>query len=141
MYRLTKIGADGAALPDTATDHVAVQLDHPLLAKPIVWAAKRSPKAMTWKRAETYASKLDVGGWTWRLPTVEEAFLLPDRTKYPSLDVSFFPDFDADDYEWIWTGTQAAGLSGCAWDVYLNNGFSFRYSRTSEGFVRAVRAG
>ncbi len=63
MYRLTKLGADGAALADDATDHVAVQLDHPLLAKPIVWAARRSPKRMTWKKSQNYAAKLDTAGW------------------------------------------------------------------------------
>lgn len=86
---------------------------------------------MTWAEAKAWAESLDINGWSWRLPTAEEAFLLPDRSRpgYPALDTSFFPDCDG---EWIWTGTEYAsdpGHSGCAWGVGLYGGYSSAYPR------------
>jgi hypothetical protein len=143
MYRLTKLAADGTDLPADATGHLAVRLEHSLLAAPVIWTAHRSPERLTWAEAKAWAEKLDVNGWSWRLPTVEEAFLLPDRTRveYPALDPSFFPDCDG---EWIWTGTEYArdpGSAGCAWGVGLGNGGSDVVRQSSRFLVRAVRSG
>ena len=140
MTRYTKLDASGVALPADATGHNAVQVDHPLLACPLIVTAHRSSKEMTWKQAAKWAEGLDINGWSWRLPTVEEAFLIPDRSKYPALDVNFFPDFES--YEWIWTSTpDAEAPSGCAWFVGLGGGGSGRDYQTDHGHVRAVRAG
>lgn len=140
MTRYTKLDASGAALPADATGHNAVQVDHPLLARPLIVTAHRAAKEMTWKQTAKWAEGLDVNGWSWRLPTVEEAFLIPDRSKHPALDVNFFPDFA--DYEWIWTSTpDAESPAGYAWFVYLGHGVSGRFNQSFRGHVRAVRAG
>jgi hypothetical protein len=136
----TKIGRDGQDLPADAPDHVAVRIEHPLLARPLIVTAHRSPKEMTWKQAAKWAESLDVNGWSWRLPTVEEAFFIPDRSKYPALDANFFPDFAG--YEWIWTSTPDAETpAGYAWFVNLGGGASDRDGRSYRSHVRAVRAG
>ena len=126
--------------------HQAVRIENPLLARPIIVTALHAPKEMTWKQAKAWAEKLDLFGWSWRLPTVEEAFFIADRSKYPATPKEFFPDIGR--YEWIWTGTVDAEdpedtdtASGSAWDVYLSYGGSGRSSQSYHGHVRAVRAG
>lgn len=143
MYLLTKLAGDGTDLPADAAGHLAVRLDHSLLAQPLIWTAHRSPKAMPWKGAAKWAESLDINGWSWRLPTVEEAFMLPDRSRkeYPALDPNFFPDCDG---EWIWTGTEYArdpGSAGFAWVVSLGGGYSYFYVQSFRSLVRAVRSG
>ena len=133
------IAPDGTGLPPEATGHQAVRIEHPLLANPLIFTAFHSPEEMTFEKAKAWADGLDINGWSWRLPTVEEAFFLPDRSKYPSLDPNFFPDFGG--YEWIWTSTvDAEAPSGGAWLVSLYDGYSGRLHRSNHLFVRAVRA-
>ncbi|MGE0803586.1 MAG: DUF1566 domain-containing protein, partial [Lautropia sp.] len=65
---------------------------------------------------------------------------IPDRSKYPALPKEFFPD--TAEYEWIWTSTvDAEDPAGCAWYVYMHDGYSDRYPRADHNHVRAVRAG
>ena len=141
MIRYTKLAADGGDLPPDATDHLAVRVDHDLLARPMIWTANRSPERLTWSKARTWAEGLDINGWSWRLPTVEEAFMLCDRsrTSYPLVDPAYFPDCDG---EWIWTGTEdKTAPAGCAWFVFLGSGNSGFGLQTYQGRVRAVRSG
>ena len=141
MYKLTMLDATGGDLPADATGHTAVRLDHGLLAQPVIWTATRSPKAMTWEDAKAWAARLDTYGWSWRLPTVEEAFLLCDRTRteYPLVDPAYFPDCEG---EWIWTATEdRVPPAGFAWDVNLDSGGSLRFDTDFHSHVRAVRAG
>lgn len=120
-------------------EHKAVQVEHPLLAKPIIVTAFRSEKPLTHEEAVEWAEGLDTNGWKWRLPTAEEAFLICDRTlEYPALPKEFFPDCKG---EWIWTSTPTAWNSGGAWVVDLDDGNSGCYYRGNRGRVRAVRAG
>jgi hypothetical protein len=135
----TAIDINGQAM--APGDHKAVRVDHPLLAQPMIWTAHRSKERLTWKKAKAWAESLDINGWSWRLPTVEEAFLLCDRTRAesPAVPVEFFPDCEG---EWIWTGTEdAQPPAGYAWDVNLNHGNSNRFTQYYGNHVRAVRAG
>jgi hypothetical protein len=135
MSRFTKIGADGAKLADEATDWAAV-LDN---TTALIWTVKES-KPLTWKKAKAAVEKLDTAGFTdWRLPTVEELFLLADRTKHsPAIDTAFFPDCKS---EWYWTSTPAAFSPGdCAWLVNFYNGGASWCNQGDGAFVRAVRA-
>ena len=141
MTKYTKLAGDGSDLPAEATDHKAVRVEHPLLARPLIWTAHRSPKTMTWSQAKEWAEKLDTNGWSWRLPTVEEAFFLPDRsrTTYPLVDPAYFPDCEG---EWIWTSTEdLVPPAGVAWIVLLSLGHSYRLVQALRGHVRAVRSG
>jgi hypothetical protein len=136
----TKLAADGSDLPADATDHKAVRIEHPLLARPLIVTAYHAPKTMTQKQAVKWAESLDVNGWSWRAMTVEEALWIPDRTKYPATPKLYFPDLE--DYEWVWTSSvDAENPSGCAWLVGLHDGGVDRYYQADQGGVRAVRAG
>lgn len=137
----TKLNDDGSDLPVEAAGHKAVRVDHPLLKAPVIWTAYRSEKRLTWKKAKAWAEGLDINGWSWRLPTAEEAFLLCDRsrTTYPLVPVEYFPDCDG---EWIWTSMEdLVPPAGYAWFVYLYDGNSYRDSQTLAYRVRAVRSG
>jgi hypothetical protein len=141
MNRYIKLAADGTDLPADATGHLAVRVENDLLARPMIWTAQRSPERMSWKAAKKWAEKLNINGWSWRLPTVEEAFLLCDRsrTEYPMVPVEFFPDYEG---EWIWTSTEdLTPPAGYAWFVNLDYGYSYGFEQTNHLHVRAVRAG
>ena len=138
MTTYTKLGAD---LAPVDTDHQIVRIEHPLLAMPLLVTAHFAPKEMNWKAAKKWAEKLDLGGFSWRLPTVEEAFFIPDRSKYPAFDPSVFVG-STERYPWIWTGTvDAESPSGVAWYVNLYSGSSYRGGQDDHGLVLAVRAG
>lgn len=140
MNRFTKIAGDGSDLPADATGHQAVRIEHSMLVLPIIVTAMKAPKEMTWTDAKKWAESLTINGWSWRLPTVEEAMFIPDRSEYPAIEKSFFPDFEG--YEWIWTSTiDAEDPSDCAWIVALHGGNVDRDGQTLHGNVRAVRAG
>jgi hypothetical protein len=140
MMTYTKLAADGSDLPADATGHQAVRVENSMLVLPLIVTAMKAPKKMTWADAKKWAESLTINGWSWRLPTVEEAMFIPDRSKYPAIDKNFFPDFEG--YEWIWTSTvDAEDPSGCAWYVTLRSGDVARDSQSDHDDVRAVRAG
>ena len=141
MTIYTKLDLSLNAVALNATDHAIVRVEHPLLAAPLFVTAHFAPKEMNWKAAKKWAEKLDLGGLAWRLPTVEEAFFIPDRSKYPAFDPSVFVGA-AERYPWIWTSTlDAEDPSGCAWSVNLYDGGSDRSGQGFRGRVLAVRAG
>jgi hypothetical protein len=139
----TKLDSMLNPLPvDSTEKHLAVRVEHPLLAKPIIVAAYRASKRdLTFKGAQKAAAEHDAYGLTWRAPTVEEAFFIADRTRSDeTLDKNFFPD--AEGWEWTWTSDlDASSPSDCAWGVYLGTGFCYRLNLGSRGYVRAVLAG
>ena len=97
-------------------------------------------KRLTFKKALKAPEKLVTAGFKdWRLPTVEELFLLADRTRHsPAIDTDFFPDTPSD---WFWSSTVAASSpSDCAWFVYFYGGHSGWDDQDNEACVRAVRA-
>lgn len=138
MTTYAKLGAD---LAPVDTDHQIVRVEHPLLAAPLFVTAHFAPKEMNWKAATKWAESLDLGGFAWRLPTVEEAFFIPDRSKVPAYDPTVFVGAN-DRYPWIWTSTvDADDPSGCAWVVGLGGGGSDRSYQDYHFRVLAVRAG
>ena len=98
-------------------------------------------KSITYAEALEAPKKLAIAGFKdWRLPTVEELFLLADRTRHdPAIDTGFFPKTPSD---WFWTSTPAAwSPSVCAWIVAFSSGGSDWVSQNYGFHVRAVRAG
>lgn len=130
--------------PADKGSHEIVRVEHELLAKPLLVTAHFAPERLNWTDAANWAEALTLGGFSWRLLTVEEAFFIPDRSKHPAFDPKVFMGAQRD-YPWIWTATQdaedPAAPSGCAWDVYLYNGYSARNYQDDECHVLAVRAG
>lgn len=135
MSRFTKIGADGAKLADDAAEWVAV-LDN---TTHLIWTVKETAR-LTWNKAAAAVKKLDTARFDdWRLPTVEELFLLADRTKgSPAIDTSFFPDCKSD---WYWSSTPYASSPGVfAWLVGFGFGIASWDGQCYGFFVRAVRS-
>jgi hypothetical protein len=142
----TKLAADGSDLPADHPNkgpgkHLAVRVDHPALAKPIVVAAYRCKGEHTFPQAQKVAAKHKAYGWNWRAAALDEAFFIPDRTNADQqLDKNFFPD--AEGYEFTWTSDAAASSpSDHAWLVGLGDGYCYRGYQGDRGRVRAVLAG
>lgn len=138
MTTYTLLSAD---LQSVKSDHQIVRIEHPLLSRPLLVTARFSPKTVTWKEADQWAGALTLGGHSWRLPGVEEAFFIPNRAKYPAWDPNVFLGA-TDRYPWIWTSTpDAEEPAGDAWFVYLHYGGSARFHRGYRGLALAVLAG
>ncbi|MFC4526368.1 DUF1566 domain-containing protein [Dyella halodurans] len=136
MSRFTKIGADGAQLAAEATDHVAV-LDTKL---GLIWSADYVGERHTFADAQEACASLELAGFNdWRAPTVEELFLLADRTKFdPAIDTDAFPSAKND---WCWTSTlDASSPSDYAWYVYFGGGGAFCNGQNDLARVRACRS-
>ena len=110
-------------------------------ASGLMWSqATLSKKCVTHAQAETICSGLDLAGHTdWRLPSVEELFLLADRSRsLPATDTTAFPDTKSD---WYWTSTPHASVSSYAWIVHFDDGCALSFPRGNlSAFVRAVRS-
>ena len=157
MSRFQNISAGGRRLEEGDTSAVAV-LDS---NSGLMWSAIESVR-VTWTRAvelmarvastdapERMAALQELFGDRgaelvaldgWRLPTVEELFMLADRSLHsPAINTAFFPGCKRD---WYWTSTPAAySPSDYAWCVYFDLGNANWFDQDYNGFVRAVRAG
>lgn len=134
--RFIKIGEDGTLLPADAAEWEAV-LD---TRTNLIWSVEVLKRQSYAQALEAPASLKTAGFDGWRLPTVEELFLLADRSRVsPAINTDFFPDTPSD---WFWSSTPyASSPSGCAWIVYFASGYSGWDGQGSELYVRAVRAG
>jgi hypothetical protein len=136
MSRFIKIGGAGEHLAQDAAEWVAV-----LDTKQGLMFTVAESKEMEQPEAVEYVKTLKVGIFSdWRLPSVEELFLLADRTRSrPAIDTAFFPDCKSD---WYWTGTLYASSPGdVAWGVDFSDGGAGWGGQGYGGFVRACRPG
>ena len=136
MSRFIKIGGAGEQLAQDAAEWVAV-----LDTKQGLTFTVAETREVTYATAVKKVAALDIAGFKdWRLPTVEELFLLADRSRSsPAIDTTFFPDCKSD---WYWTGTlYAPSPGGFAWFVDFGYGNAYWGVQDSYGFVRACRAG
>ncbi len=106
----------------------------------LMWTqATLSDANVSQHEADRICAACRIGGHEdWRLPDVEELFLLADRTRRrPAIDTAFFPQTHND---WYWTRTLLAAAPSAAWIVNFYFGLSLNYSRDiSTAFVRACR--
>jgi hypothetical protein len=136
MDRFRKVSDAGSLLATDADEWVAV-LD---TKTNLMWTVE-SVQVCNFKAAQEVPATLSTAGFKdWRMPTVEELFLLADRTRVsPAIDTTFFPGCKSD---WYWTSTvYAPSPGGYAWFVLFYDGYSGWGNQLGEGFVRAVRAG
>ena len=135
--RFQKISSTGEPLSAEATDH-AVVLD---TITGLMWSANDvGSKELTHKAAEKAVAKLELAGFTdWRLPTVEELFLLADRSRYnPAIDTAAFPSCKS---SWYWSSSPGASSpADGAWIVGFSYGHAYSDYRDGTAFVRAVRS-
>jgi len=105
----------------------------------LMWTKVTIAKDKTHGQATDAAAQCTAGGHTdWRLPTVEELFLLADRKRIsPAIDTDVFPDTYND---WYWTSTDSQWDASCAWVVYFGSGDAYSYRRGYDACVRAVRS-
>jgi len=95
---------------------------------------------VTHATAAEVCALLDLAGHRdWRLPTIDELFMLADRSRHtPAIDTAAFPDTRSD---WYWTSTICAWSPGCAWIVNFNGGLADGVRRDGlNACVRAVRS-
>ncbi len=107
----------------------------------LTWQRSGSDKSMSYEKAKSYVDNLNdneiTGKRKWRLPTLEEAMSLMERTKKNS---NLYIDSVFDNTQsLIWT-SDLTGASR-AWVVYFNVGYCFNcnLSFNFDGYVRAVR--
>ena len=131
-----KISAEGARLPNDATEWVAVELpDHGLMFSRTSIVDTDVPQ----EQCEAACKALTLAGFSdWDLPAIEELQLLVDRTRHsPAIDTAFFVDIEND---WYWSKTPAAWSSSDAWGVHFSlGGVYFSLLRDYYGFALAVR--
>jgi hypothetical protein len=137
MGNFINIGASGEQLPDDATDFVARIDKRSGLMRAI---NPFGDKRFTWQEAMDACKGLSVAGFTdWRAATVEELFLMADRSRFnPAVDPTEYPDIETD---WYWSSTvDAESPEGCAWGVNFGHGRSYLYVQSYHGRVVAVRS-
>jgi hypothetical protein len=128
-----------AALPSRFVDNGDGTITD-LLLRVMFTKETLSEANVTQHQAAEICAACRVGGYDdWRLPEVEELFLLADRSRRgPAIDTDYFPDTHGD---WYWTGTLLAEAPGAAWFVGFDGGDSDYGLRGSvSAFVRAVRS-
>ena len=140
MYKLTKIGANGAALPDDATGHQVVQVERDILSQPILVANAMPPEDLTNKQAQEWAAALTIYNWSWKLAPIEKLLMVPDYTRAEcALDTNFFTEIDPDN--WFWSDTPYPRLAGYFRGVNLSGGYSSYSHQDDRCRALAVRAG
>jgi len=105
----------------------------------LMWTKVTIAKDKTHGQATEAVAQCTAGGHTdWRLPTVEELFLLADRKRIsPAIDTDVFPDTYND---WYWTSTDSQWDASCAWLVGFHGGLALDGHRDGYACVRAVRS-
>ena len=133
--RYYKIGADGARLPDDATDFVATEDT----VTGLMWSATLAEDVKQAELERIATACVAAGFADWRPPTVDELATLPDRTRdEPAIDTKYFPDTRPD---WYWSSSAYAGDPvDSAWVVHFRYGSVLWYDRHYHACVRAVRS-
>jgi RNA polymerase sigma factor (sigma-70 family) len=125
--------ADGTEMPD-------YQIADGMVTDPatgLTWQRSTSSATMSATAATTYCAALNLGGYSWRLPSEKELATLVDETRVsPAIDVSAFPDTAPD--VWYWSSTIASPNPTERWALNYNDGFAYFRSSSSTSYVRCV---
>jgi hypothetical protein len=128
MPRFTLTEVAGGSI--TSDANTGLEWSHTLLGRGVNQAIAQG--LIDQINADTFGGHND-----WRLPTVEELFVIADRSKFPpAADADGFPDMKSD---WYWTSTPCTGGAGWAWGVGFGYGVSHWLNPSYYAFVRAVR--
>ena len=100
------------------------------------WQRSPDTGTYTWSEAATYCATLDLGGRTWRVPSVKEVQTLVDESRSdPAIDQSAFPNTVSDYY---WTSSSLANFDDKAWAVDFKLGFDIFLDVATKLHVRCV---
>ena len=147
----TKLGQNGVALPDTATEADGWLMTRDNVTG-LIWEVKTDDGGIhdkdnrySWAEAQSVfivqVNQQNFGGFSdWRLPTVKELTLLVNSgIPYPgpTIDTAWFP-LTASGY---WSSTTGAYNTYGAWLVGFYVGPASYYNKWYSHYVRAVRAG
>jgi hypothetical protein len=100
----------------------------------LIWQQDGYNNKVIWAGAVQYSQSL---GNNWRLPTVEELFVLADRSRCdPAIDPIF--NCNSKDY---WSSSSVVARPDGAWYVYFYNGFADWNLKSYYCYVRCVRDG
>ena len=95
--------------------------------------------AQTYTYDQTLVKTNFAGKSDWRLPNKTELTSIVERDNYtPAINTSLFPNSPSD---WYWSVSPDASDSGDAWLVSFFDGYDGWSNRSSNHFVRLVRAG
>ncbi len=78
------------------------------------------------------------GASDWRLPTREELRSIVDYSRYPAIDMDWFPNTPITKY---WCSSPYADGTGYAWFVHFSTGYDERFYKPNDLRVRLVRGG
>src|SRR4051812_18349661 len=101
--RFVKIGADGCLLPFDAPTWEAV-FDK---TTNLMWSVEIPKVEINYDGAEITVKNIKTAGFqNWQIPTIEQLFLLADRTNTnPVIDTDFFPNIPKNPENWFWSCT------------------------------------
>jgi hypothetical protein len=134
MNRFLELDSTGAVLQKPQS--VIARLEP---ARGLMWGPTL-PEQLAWEAGKKACAEFRLFGYTnWRMPTVEELFLLPDRTRFnPAIDTDAFPDTKPEAY---WTSTPApSSPESYAIYVVFSYGNSDRNNQNARLWVRPVRS-
>ena len=108
----------------------------------LMWQQSGSDSTVLFKDAQSWINKINAKGYAgykdWRLPTLEEAMSLMERSKKNDLYIN--PVFDRKQY-WIWTCDTEGSREARVWVVNFSYGScGNRPFDENNSFVRAVRS-
>lgn len=107
----------------------------------LVWQRNTDDTIRDYYVAETYCYGLNLGGrMGWRMPTMEELTSLVDRSQInPALPTGHpFTNPRSSSY---WSSSTHAGYPDYAWHVHFDNGDVNWHHKSTNYYVRCVRAG
>jgi hypothetical protein len=94
-------------------------------------------KRVNYKGADRYCKELKLGGYMWRLPTIDELKSIVD---YKREDIAIKMGFTyISTTDWYWAKSEYVSDKSSAWVVYFFNGFDRIDLKGFDGFVRCVR--
>jgi hypothetical protein len=131
-YRVRCVRSDGGAgRPDYQV--ADGQVTDP--ATGLVWE-RATGSAVTVAEADDHCARLDLGGRSWRLPTLRELSTTVDETRVaPAVDVDAFPGTVKNG--WYWTSTKAAPEPARRWALNYDDGYT-NYRKATTGYPRCV---
>jgi hypothetical protein len=96
-------------------------------------------KKVIYEKAIEYCKELKLGGYRWRLPTIDELKSIVDYKREDKAIKRGFKYVSVGKYDWYWSSSQDVSDKKYAWVVGFGNGCD-RFGRKSLSyFVRCVR--